>query len=605
MDKLARNDLKLLLDTISGGDCGDSKLDKYFKNRETNLKQRSIQFNDLWTIFPPGTLVFGKAFQNQDQVFLVEDYVYTWPDHERSQRKPKPWKLQCWTYDWNGEEFQRTRFVLPFEPFDGHKPITTLPYYPFDYAESRKEIQEKLIDRGKLFRQYCTKKEGSQFFKYAGNAIFSQKGLSGLMQDNAVCHSDHRSLSTSFIIYRELQHMIAPPVKKIRSLRTDGQVMVDFASYLRYGVHVPRNGLLEAGTNQYECTCLDCRDNERLTKKYRRHFDEVKVQKKTVWEDEQYMLCPPRVLGYILKDKQWAELQVTLLTPIDQNPAENTWRDRLQLADDNNKEILFNLVDSHISTTANAEADDLQVNDIIPEKGKGLVILLYGPPGVGKTSTAETIAITARKPLFSISVADIGTNPQRVEANLERLFALATSWRAILLIDEADVFLESRGRGHAAPTEKNALVSVFLRVLEYYQGIVFLTTNQIAQFDIAIPSRIHIALRYETLNKEQMKKIFMGFLDPLDTRGLINDYDDIQDWLHEDVYKFEFDGRKIRNIVTTALGLARADRKNNNSLSGKLHKRHLKQAVNNAHAFKTDFMMQMDRYINAQDKMIK
>ena len=57
-----------------------------------------------------------------------------------------------------------------------------------------------------------------------------------------------------------------------------------------------------------------------------------------------------------------------------------------------------------------------------------------GPPGVGKTSTAETVAIAARKPLFSISVADVGTKAKKVEANLAKLFALATSWQAILLI---------------------------------------------------------------------------------------------------------------------------------------------------------------------------
>ena len=57
-----------------------------------------------------------------------------------------------------------------------------------------------------------------------------------------------------------------------------------------------------------------------------------------------------------------------------------------------------------------------------------------GPPGVGKTSTAETVAIAACKPLFSISVADVGTKAKKVEANLAKLFDLATSWRAILLM---------------------------------------------------------------------------------------------------------------------------------------------------------------------------
>lgn len=57
-----------------------------------------------------------------------------------------------------------------------------------------------------------------------------------------------------------------------------------------------------------------------------------------------------------------------------------------------------------------------------------------GPPGVGKTSTAETIAIAIRKPLFSISVADVGTKASEVERNLSRIFSLATSWQAILLM---------------------------------------------------------------------------------------------------------------------------------------------------------------------------
>ena len=57
-----------------------------------------------------------------------------------------------------------------------------------------------------------------------------------------------------------------------------------------------------------------------------------------------------------------------------------------------------------------------------------------GPPGVGKTSTAETVAIAARKPLFPIGVADVGTEAKHVEANLAKIFALATSWQAVLLM---------------------------------------------------------------------------------------------------------------------------------------------------------------------------
>jgi ATP-dependent Clp protease ATP-binding subunit ClpA len=150
---------------------------------------------------------------------------------------------------------------------------------------------------------------------------------------------------------------------------------------------------------------------------------------------------------------------------------------------------------------------------------------------------------------------------------------------------------------------------VFLRVLEYYQGIMFLTTNQIAQFDIAIPSRIHVAVQYRSLVQAQMQAIFFGFLDRLDEGNLIDDYGDIKEWLEEVVYNQEFDGRQIRNIVTTALGLARAEAQGtsegNSRTRGKLALKHMKRAFVNVRDFKNDFHTQMQRYKDSQEKMIR
>ena len=58
---------------------------------------------------------------------------------------------------------------------------------------------------------------------------------------------------------------------------------------------------------------------------------------------------------------------------------------------------------------------------------------------------------------------------------------------SILLLDEADVFLERRSPENLT---RNGLVSVFLRKLEYYEGIVFLTTNRVSHFDEAILSEL-------------------------------------------------------------------------------------------------------------------
>jgi hypothetical protein len=78
----------------------------------------------------------------------------------------------------------------------------------------------------------------------------------------------------------------------------------------------------------------------------------------------------------------------------------------------------------------------------------------------------------------------------------------------VLLLDEADVYLRQRSTDHI----HNSLVSVFLRKLEYYQGIMFLTTNRLKDFDEAILSRIHLTLKFDRLSMEIRKGIWTSFL---------------------------------------------------------------------------------------------
>ena len=153
--------------------------------------------------------------------------------------------------------------------------------------------------------------------------------------------------------------------------------MVDYLSYFQYGPAIGYNGAIEPSMDNTDCMCHDCRQNEGLTLRYMTRFDDAKAQSEN-WNDEQYMLCPPRVLGYILKEKQWAQLQVTSLKPIEPNTSKNPWSFRLRLENDKTKDLLFDLVCSHISSTTDTAIRSLEVNNIIPKKGKGLVILLYG-----------------------------------------------------------------------------------------------------------------------------------------------------------------------------------------------------------------------------------
>jgi hypothetical protein len=58
----------------------------------------------------------------------------------------------------------------------------------------------------------------------------------------------------------------------------------------------------------------------------------------------------------------------------------------------------------------------------------------------------------------------------------------------------------------------NSLVLVFLRKLEYYQGIMLLTTNRVRDFDNAIQSRIPLALGYDPLGVDTRRRLWDSFL---------------------------------------------------------------------------------------------
>lgn len=110
--------------------------------------------------------------------------------------------------------------------------------------------------------------------------------------------------------------------------------MVDYESYFQYAGAPGRNGVLEPANAGPGCMCSDCHSNQGLEERYRTKFDQN--FDKTIWDDEQYLICPPRVLGYILVDKEWAQLQVTNLKEIPScNKKDRTTEfKRLRLHDD-------------------------------------------------------------------------------------------------------------------------------------------------------------------------------------------------------------------------------------------------------------------------------
>lgn len=185
--------------------------------------------------------------------------------------------------------------------------------------------------------------------------------------------------------------------------------------------------------------------------------------------------------------------------------------------------------------------------DFVKGKGNGLIFLLHGKPGVGKTCTAECIAEYTSRPLMVLTSSDIGTSPGEVELHLTDHFKRARRWGAVLLIDEADVFMERRS---TADLVRNSLVAGFLRALEFYDGILFLTTNRVGSFDDAFISRIHVHLYYPDFDEESRAKVWKTFIDKLEReRG---DYIRLslkaEEYIEGDEIKaVKWNGRDIRN----------------------------------------------------------
>ncbi|KZT22805.1 P-loop containing nucleoside triphosphate hydrolase protein [Neolentinus lepideus HHB14362 ss-1] len=273
--------------------------------------------------------------------------------------------------------------------------------------------------------------------------------------------------------------------------------------------------------------------------------------------EDQLHLLPSKVYGFNMTRKLWMSFHVNHLHPVQFD--ESAW-DHLVL-DPDTKTLIKGLVD----VTKNANSTKDIISDVISGKGGGLIAVLHGPPGTGKTLTAEAVAEYLKRPLYMVGSSELPTSPSRLESSLRSILKLATAWDAVLLIDEADVYLEQRSLHEL---ERNALVSVALRVLEYHRGVLFLTTNRIKDFDDAFLSKFSIGIKYPELDQSARKAVWQKFFQLAGIRyeGTVSDQvattaenecvitsEDL-----EELSAKPFNGRTIKNLVRTSQALALA-----------------------------------------------
>lgn len=249
-------------------------------------------------------------------------------------------------------------------------------------------------------------------------------------------------------------------LRGIHSLQhsSKGRVMVDAKTFLRRVL--PGNEDMpdsrKEGIVVYEeskCCCKVClKEIEEKPEDYDHDLREIGY--------DEMLLCSSSVLGFALASHKWTMMRIDDL-------AEVQWStdaiDRLVL-DKRQKRVLSSLISSPVFT----EGVD---GDVIGWKGKGLVMLLHGAPGTGKTLTAESVCESLKRPLYIVSGGELGVSPQEVEKSLQEILELSKLWKAVILIDEADVFLEARS---ARDIVRNNFVSGELLPSEHEAALLIL-----------------------------------------------------------------------------------------------------------------------------------
>jgi SpoVK/Ycf46/Vps4 family AAA+-type ATPase len=174
--------------------------------------------------------------------------------------------------------------------------------------------------------------------------------------------------------------------------------------------------------------------------------------------------------------------------------------------------------------------DIARIVEALKARGHG-TLCFYGAPGTGKTALGEHISRALGKPLIVKQASDlISKFVGETEQNMAKMFAEAEAEKAVLLLDEADSFLQDR-RGAQRSYEVTE-VNEMLQQMERYNGIFVCTTNLLDRIDQAALRRFTFKIKFKPLTAVQREKMFI-------TEALAGDASKLGDALRVRLAKLE------------------------------------------------------------------
>ncbi|TVY81240.1 ATPase family AAA domain-containing protein 3-B [Lachnellula suecica] len=471
---------------------------------EDLIKNNVMSFDYLWAIFSPGMEVYTNI-DGHDRILSLKNCSYG------ANMSGEFFSLECRYIDCDGSRFGYVETSIEINSFNGVKRLTDLDAIPSHLHPDIESLIRRLRARGERFELL----NGFHHMSYSGF---------------------YTSRSSRQVRKRHVEN---------------GRIIIDPKSFSIYGMPGPNLEAMES-TSQTELTEADIFngiDNviykatrqtfskyQKVLRSFNRTGNSEMSVSVSILTLKQRLLCAPIVSGYCLTSKSWAEFDIENVCPI--RWSENAFAELVLPG--GYKDIIRAFVHEQLSREDGFD-------DIISGKGLGFIMLLSGDPGVGKTLTAESVAEEMHQPLYSMSAGELGETAAEVEESLDLVLDLTNKWNAILLLDECDMFLEART---TADIRRNRLISVtylvFLKKLEYYRGVMFLTSNRISDFDAAFESRIHLTIHYPALDMASRLHIWKTFVGMGKSDSQLSEKD------LETLAKNEINGRQIKNIVKTA-----------------------------------------------------
>lgn len=448
----------------------------------TLCTQPKIRFDALPYLFKPGELMFvpSKAlekavrripdlkldeihrFKESQEETAMHQKIWrcfsgkVYPEHEFEDDECDSFLAEGYYLDYDGSSYGAVCLDFEIFRFEGEKCVNELEFYPLRFAnnwkqflDQQKEPRRLFVDAISRFHMSCdgwtltTNPMGVPIIDYKSPMSTSRQAqkkpefIDGqvIIDFREAINSEPEYAETFVNLEIESHSQTVGPTKELHS-----------PDKITTWSNAERRSIMH---QSYEVIVVD--DSGYTKQEYSQYINNDPYLRKSTWprqapSDDDLVLLPLRVFVYSLRKRKFVPVDVRRLRAIS---VERNAFQHLQLPA-GHKHVIDAAVQSHLRRQIIERkieengATHVKTQDFIPGKGRGLLIMLHGEPGVGKTATAEAVAQETGRPLFPISCNDLGPNFWMLEKTLDEIFRLAHLWDCVLLMDEADVILSTR-----------------------------------------------------------------------------------------------------------------------------------------------------------------